>query len=456
VALARARAVMALETRLAKGSLDRVARREPSNRYHKLERTALSASSPAFAWDAYFAGVAPVPMQDTLNVGWPAFFEAMQGVLADSSLEDVKTYLDWRLLHDSAALLPRAFVAETFDFYDKTLAGAQELKPRWKRCVELTDRAIGEALGRAYVERTFGAEGKTRVLTLVAALEKSLGDDLRQLDWMGAETKQQALTKLAAIANKIGYPDKWRDYSALTIERGDAMGNAQRAATFEVRRQLSKIGTRVDPTEWRMTPGTVNAYYSSLENNINFPAGILQPPFFSRGADDAVNLGGIGVVIGHELTHGFDDQGRKFDATGNLRDWWTAEDNRRFEERAKCLVDEYGGFTAVDDVKLNGKLTLGENTADNGGARVAFMALRDLLAGKAAARIDGYTPEQRFFLGFAQVWCENSSPESKRLRAQTDPHSPGRYRVNGTVANMPEFREAFGCKAPPVNQCRVW
>jgi endothelin-converting enzyme/putative endopeptidase len=352
--------------------------------------------------------------------------------------------------------LPRAVVNESFAFYDKTLGGAKELKPRWKRCVEMTDRAIGEALGRAYVERTFGAEGKAKVLALVAALEKSLGDDLRQLDWMGDETKKQAAGKLAAIANKIGYPDKWRDYSTLSIQRGDALGNGQRAAAFEVQRQLRKIGTAVDPSEWRMTPPTVNAYYNATENNINFPAGILQPPFFNRDADDAVNLGGIGVVIGHELTHGFDDQGRKFDATGNLRDWWTAEDNQRFEERARCLADQYGGYVAVDDVKLNGKLTLGENTADNGGARVAFMALRDVLAGKQVPPVDGYTPEQRFFLGFAQVWCENSTPEVKRLRAQTDPHSPGRYRVNGTVSNMPEFRQAFGCQAPVTAQCRVW
>jgi putative endopeptidase len=295
---------------------------------------------------------------------------------------------------------------------------------------------------------------------MVTSLEGALERDIKELGWMGQTTKLEALSKLRAIKNKIGYPDKWRDYSALSIKKGDALGNAMRAAEFEVNRQLRKIDTPVDPSEWQMTPPTVNAYYNPLENNINFPAGILQPPFFSKSADDGINFGGIGAVIGHELTHGFDDEGRQFDAKGDLRDWWSAQDAQRFDERAQCFVGEYGKFVAVDDVTLNGKLTLGENCADNGGVRLALMALEESLGGQQVEPIDGYTAEQRLFLGYAQVWCQNVTPEAARMRAHTDPHSPGRYRVNGVVSNMPEFQQAFDCKAgaPMVraSPCRVW
>lgn len=454
-AAAKAKAVMALETKLAKGSLDLVSRRDPSKQYHKMPVAELQALSPGFDWKAYFDAAGGAPKFSELNVAWPDFVKAMDATLGEASLDDVKTYLTWHTLHAASPFLPDAFVKERFDFFGKTLTGAKELKPRWKRCVEATDGAIGEALGRAYVDKTFGAEGKTRVLAMVQAIEKALEHDIKQLDWMGEQTKMAALSKLAAIDNKIGYPDKWRDYSALVIKPGDALGNVERANSFETHRQLKKIDQPVDKSEWAMTPPTVNAYYNPLENNINFPAGILQPPFFSRTADDGINFGGIGAVIGHELTHGFDDEGRQFDATGNLRDWWTADDNRRFDERAQCFVQQYGNYVAVDDVKLDGKLTLGENCADNGGVRIALMALE---ASPDRKPVDGYTPEQRLFLGWAQVWCQNVTPEAARMLAQIDPHSPGRYRVNGVVQNMPEFQRAFGCKpaATPVQQCRVW
>jgi endothelin-converting enzyme/putative endopeptidase len=350
-------------------------------------------------------------------------------------------------------------VDENFEFNGKVLTGAKQLRPRWRRCVNFTDGDLGEALGRAYVDKTFGAEGKARMLKMVYALEDSLQKDISELPWMTEATKKAALIKLKGIENKIGYPDKWRDYSALKIVHGDAVGNSLRANEFESKRQLAKIGKPVDKTEWGMTPPTVNAYYNPLENNINFPAGILQPPFFSNKIDDAVNLGGIGAVIGHELTHGFDDEGRKFDAQGNLTDWWTPVDAKAFEERAQCIVDEYNNFVVVDDVHINGKLTLGENTADNGGLRIAYMALQKMLNGKSE-KIDGYTPEQRLFVGWAQVWCDNDRPESLRLRAQTNEHAADMYRVNGVVSNMPEFQKAYGCKAgaPMVraNACRVW
>jgi predicted metalloendopeptidase len=346
----------------------------------------------------------------------------------------------------------------------KALTGQAEIKARWKRCVTSTDDALGEALGQRYVEKTFGPEAKQRMQKMVAALEKSLGEDIDGLPWMSAETKKQAQLKLAAIQNKIGYPDIWRDYSSLNVVRGDLVGNFLRANEFESKRQIAKIGKPVDRKEWGMTPPTVNAYYNSSHNEIVFPAGILQPPFFDKDVDDAVNFGGIGLVIGHELTHGFDDQGRKYDPQGNLRDWWTAEDGKEFEQRASCVANEYSGFVAVDDLKLNGKLTLGENTADNGGARISLNALDEINkqypTAKAAQMIDSYTPEQRFFLGFGRVWCEKQRPEFARMRVSVDPHSPGKYRVDGVVENMPEFEKAWGCKAgqPMVseNACRVW
>ena len=457
-AAAKAKAVMALETELAKGSMDNVTRRDPQKTYHKMSVKELSTLSPSFDWSRYFAGT-PAPKFDSLDVAIPDFVKGMDAVLTKTSLNDIKTYLTWNMVRLGTPFLPDKFVQENFNFFGKTLTGAKEIRPRWKRCVQSTDGDLGEALGQAFVAQTFGAEGKQRTLDMVHALEKALERDIKELPWMTEETKKQALVKLQAITNKIGYPEKWRDYSTLKIVRGDAQGNSLRANQFENHRRLVKIGKPVDKSEWGMTPPTVNAYYNPLENNINFPAGILQPPFFDRNGDDAVNFGGIGAVIGHELTHGFDDQGRQFDAEGNLRDWWTPQDAKAFEERAQCIVDEYSGFTAVDDVKLNGKLTLGENAADNGGVRIALMALLDTL-GNNGKEVGGFTPEQRLFLGWGQIWCQNMSPEFSRMMAATNPHSPGKYRINGVVSNMPEFQKAFSCKAdaPMVraNACRVW
>jgi putative endopeptidase len=458
-ARANAEAAMKLETALAKGSLDKVSRRDPEKTYHKMSKRDLEALSPAFRWERYFA-VAGAPEFQSVNVAWPDFFKTLQAELRNTSLDDWKTYLAWHALHSAAPLMPTAFAEEDFHFYSKTLTGAAEMRPRWKRCVDFTDGDLGEALGKKFVDRTFGAEGKQRTLKMVDALEKALAEDIQTLAWMTPTTRQQALIKLKAISNKIGYPDRWRDYSSVEIRRGDALGNDNRATEFEFQRQLDKIGKPVDRGEWEMTPPTVNAYYDAQMNNINFPAGILQPPFYDNQIDDAVNFGGIGMVIGHELTHGFDDQGRQFDANGNLKDWWTPEDAREFEQRAACVADEYSSFAVAPGVYINGKLTLGENTADNGGVRVALMALRNTLGGKAQTKIDGFTPEQRFFLSFGQVWCENDREEALRLQVQTNPHSPARFRVIGVVENMPEFQKAFSCKAGQkmvtTNACHVW
>ena len=459
-AAADAQAVLRIETELAKGSLDNVARRDPQQTYHKMTVQQLEALAPAIDWPKYFSGLGTPAFTD-LNVSVPDFFKAIDGVLKNSSLADLKVYLRWHLLHSEAPLLPQAFVDENFSFYGKTLTGAKQLEMRWKRCVKMTDGDLGFALGQKFVEQAFPGDAKVRVLGMVEEIEKMLGQDIQSLDWMTPVTKQQAQVKLRAIANKIGYPDKWRDYSTVRIVRGDAIGNDERATEFEVHRVLNKIGTPVDRTEWSMTPPTVNAYYNPLENNINFPAGILQPPFYDNRIDAAVNYGAVGSVMGHEMTHGFDDQGRQFDAEGNLRDWWTPEDAKEFEKRAECFIKEYAAYTPVDDVHLNGKLTLGENTADNGGVRLAFMALMKSLEGKPQpAKIDGFTPQQRFFLAWGQIWCENVRPETARLLAQTDPHSPGRNRVNGVLGNMPEFREAFACREGQsmihAPACRVW
>ncbi len=458
-AAADARAVMAIETALAKGALDVVSRRDPQKTYHKYTVPELTSLCPAIDWPAYFRGIG-APEVASLNVAEPNFMRTVESVIVQTPIDDLKTYLRWQYVNSEAGLLPSAFVEENFDFYGKTLTGAQELRPRWKRCVEYTDGALGEALGRKFVDQTFGAAGKERTLTMVRGIEKAMNTDLSHLSWMTPATRTQALAKLDAVANKIGYPDHWRDYSAVKIERGDALGNSDRASSFEVHRQLDKIGKPVDRKEWGMTPPTVNAYYNPQMNDINFPAGILQPPFYENGLDDAVNYGAIGAVIGHELTHGFDDQGRQFDGRGNLQDWWTPEDAKEFEKRAECFVQEYSSFSPLPGVHLNGKLTLGENTADNGGLRLAFMALMDTIGNKQGRKIDGFTPEQRFFLGWGQIWCQNETAEAKRLGANVDPHSPGEFRVNGVVSNMPEFQQAFGCKAgqPMVRHpaCRVW
>lgn len=459
-AAASAATVMKIETELAKAAMDRTLRRDPKNVDHKMTVAAIEADAPNFHLDRYFVA-SGAPAFKELNVANPDFFKSVDAVIQSTPLDDWKVYMSWRLLHGAAQWLSDDFVQENFKFRQK-LNGQQELEARWKRCVNETDGILGEALGQPYADETFGVEGKQRMLKMVDALEKSLKRDITELPWMTEQTKKEALIKLAAIRNKIGYPDKWRDYTKLQIVRGDLLGNVFRGTEFESNRQLQKIGKPVDKLEWGMTPPTVNAYYNGSYNEIVFPAGILQPPFFDRFIDDAVNMGGIGVVIGHELTHGFDDEGRKFDPKGNLRDWWTMKDAEEFEKRAGCVADEYSGFTAVDDLKLNGRLTLGENTADNGGARIALMALHDLMVQNkdSGKSIDGYTPDQRFFLGFARVWCENITPELLRESVRTDPHSPGKWRVNGVVENMPEFRKAFGCKPgqPMVSQnaCRVW
>ncbi len=456
---ADAQAILDFETQLAKASLDRVSRREPSRIYHKLSVQQLQALTPGFSWQTYWKGLG-TPAFAELNVAVPDYFKALDSILAGTDLAVIKTYLRWHLVHAEAPVLPKAFVEEDFSFYRHFMSGATEQQPRWKRCVAAVDADLGFALGRKFVDATFGAEGKARTLKMVQQIEAALNSDIRSLSWMTPATRQQALAKLQAVANKIGYPDKWRDYSALRIVRGDAVGNDQRASEFAQRRRLDQIGKPVDRSEWRMTPPTVNAGYSPLENSINFPAGILQPPLYDNRMDAAVNFGAGGSAIGHELTHGFDDQGRKFDAQGNLADWWTPEDAQEFEKRVDCFVQEYSSFTPVDNVHLNGKLTLGENTADNGGLRLAFMALMQSFEGHAQPKIDGFTAEQRFFLAYGQTWCENMRPEEARLRAQTDPHSPGRFRVNGVLHNMPEFQQAFSCQVgqPMVRipPCRVW
>jgi endothelin-converting enzyme/putative endopeptidase len=411
------------------------------------------------AWDQYLKAIG-APVQ-SINVAVPDFFKQLETEITQVSLDDWKIYLTWHVIHSSAPILPTAFVNENFEFYGKALTGAKELRPRWKRCVQYTDSDLGEALGQKYVELTFGEQGKTRTLAMVNSLEKALERDIQQLDWMTPATKKRALEKLHAITNKIGYPEKWRDYSSLDIKKGDAIGNSFRSNMFEFRRQIAKIGKPVDKKEWLMTPPTVNAYYDPQNNNINFPAGILQPPFYDNKMDEPVNFGGIGAVIGHELTHGFDDEGGRFDAKGNLDNWWTEADAKAFEERTNCVANQYSQYSATPDLKLNGKLTLGENVADNGGLRIAYMALMDTLAGKKPGKIDGFTAEQRLFLGWGQIWCQNQTEKVVRMYTQTDPHSPGRWRVNGTVSNMPEFQQAFGCKvgAPMVrggNACRVW
>jgi putative endopeptidase len=457
-----AQTVLRIETALAKASMDRTARRDPKNRDHKMSRDEAVALGPNFYLNRYFTAVG-APSFSQLNVTNPDFFKQVNGVLESESLDSLKTYVSWHVLTAAAPWLSQPFVDANFKF-QQNLTGQKEIQARWKRCVNLTDRELGEALGQRYVDVTFGPEGKQRMLKMVDALEKSLADDVHDLSWMSDETKKQAKVKLDAIRNKIGYPDVYRDYGSVVIKSDDLLSNIAVANAFESKRQIAKIDKPLDRKEWGMTPPTVNAYYSSSFNEIVFPAGILQPPFFDKSMDDAVNFGGIGLVIGHELTHGFDDQGRKFDPQGNLHDWWTERDGKEFEKRASCVADEYSNFVAVDDLKVNGKLTLGENTADNGGARIALMALEHMIAddktGREGKKIDGYTPEQRFFLGFARVWCEKRRPEVARVRVLTDPHSPGKYRVDGVVQNMPEFQKAWGCKAgqPMVaeNACHVW
>ena len=463
VAAAEAKSVLAIETALAEGSLSRTDLREPANRYHIKTVAELEQIAPGFAWSDYFGKIG-IGSFETLNVGQPTFFEAMNKQIDSESLDAWKSYLRWHAIHDAAPWLSDNFVQENYNFYNATLQGAKELQLRWKRCTKLTDEALGEAVGQDWVKKNFPPAAKENMIQLVAALDKALAEDIQQLPWMGDETKKAAIAKLALYRNKIGYPDKWRDYSKVTVEQGDLLGNINRADEFERQRDLKKLGTPVDETEWGMTPPTVNAYYNPSMNDINFPAGILQPPFYSLEANPALNFGGIGMVIGHEMTHGFDDQGSKYDGKGNLREWQTPADRKAFTERTECEVKEYDQFAPEPGANVNGKLTLGENTADNGGIRIAFLALQNTLAteGKKleGPKSEGFTPAQQFFIQYGQVWCESRRPEYSRMMVKVDPHSPGKFRVNGVVQNFDEFGKAFHCKkgSPmyPENSCRVW
>ena len=461
VATQDAQLVLEFETALATAAVDRVTLRDPAKSYHITTKRELAGLLPAMDWDLFFEGVG-APAFDSLNVAQPDFLKQIGSTLPGEPLDAYKAYFEYHLLNARAASLPKAFEDEDFDFWQRTLTGQAQPRPREFRCVQFVDRGLGDLLGQKYIEAAFGADAKARIAELVGNLDKSMAEDIRKLPWMGEETRKAAIAKLNDITNNVGTPKKWRDYGNVAVSRDDFYGNAVHMAESLHQRQIDKIGKPTDKNEWRMTTPTVNAFYSPDRNSINFPAGILQTPFFDARRDPAVNYGAIGSVIGHEMTHAFDDQGRKYDGNGNLRDWWTAADGAEFEKRAACIASEYSGFTSVDDVKLNGRLTLGENTADNGGLRIAYMALQNALDGTNAKRdkLDGFTPEQRFFVGFAQVWCENTRPEELRSRAVTDPHSPGRFRVDGTVVNMPEFQQAFACKAgqPMVHadSCRVW
>jgi putative endopeptidase len=467
-AASEAAAVLEIETALARASTSRTDMRDPEKRYHIYTVADFQKLTPEFDYSVYFKDV-KVRSFDTLNVATPDFFMELNELVQKEPISAWKAYFRWHTIHDAAANLPQAFFDENFAFFGKTLAGQKEPTPRWRQCTIMTDRALGEAVGQGWVKKNFPPAAKASMDQLVAALEKSLGDDIKTLPWMSEDTKKAAEEKLAMIRNKIGYPEKWRDYRALKVNRDDLIGNLERSAVFERNWNLNHLGKPVDEKEWGMTPPTVNAYYNPSFNDINFPAGILQPPFFDFTIDPAVNFGGIGVVIGHEMTHGFDDEGSKYDGRGNLREWQTPEDRKAFTERTDCEVDEYGSFEAApahDNLaaqKLNGKLTLGENTADNGGLRIAYMALLDTLAAQGKGiedKIDGYTEAQRYFLGFAQVWCQNQTEQSARQAALVDPHSPGRWRVNGTVQNFDQFGKAFGCTKGrpmyPANSCRVW
>jgi endothelin-converting enzyme/putative endopeptidase len=451
--------VMSVETKLAEAALDRVKRRDPAQTQHPMTLRDLQAISPAFDWKRY-TEASEAPKFQALNVSVPEYVSAFSRLIASAPVDELKDYLRWHVINVSAEMLPTKLAEADFDFFSRTLSGQQQREPRWRRCVTQTDQRLGEALGKAFVDEAFGPQAKADTLKMVQDIKSAMRQDIDAAPWMSGETKKAAMVKLDAVVDRIGYPEKWRDYSAIRVTREDALGNMQRAIAANRKRSLAKIGQPVDRSEWSMTPPTVNAYYSPDRNNINFPAGILQPPFYRAGRDAAVNYGGAGGVIGHELTHGFDDQGRKFDGQGNLRDWWTPADGKAYDERATCVADQYSGYTVAGDTHINGRLTLGENTADNGGLRLALMAYLSGPGARSNDKVDGFTPEQRVFLGWAQVWCENARPESERLKAATNPHSSNKYRVNGPLSNMPEFRKAFACKAdaPMVRPaaCRVW
>jgi endothelin-converting enzyme/putative endopeptidase len=455
--------VLEIETALAKAAMDAVDRRDPRKLDNKMTLAQFEASAPSLDWDRYLALVGAAASKQYMITS-PDFFKGLEKLIQQRPLADWKTYLRWQLVHGEARFLNKAFVDENFDFFSRTLVGAEEQQPRWRRCVRAADRDLGEALGQAYVDRAFGPDSKARVLKLVNDIKSALQQDLEAQDWMSPATKQQAIHKLGAQLEKIGYPDHWRDYSTVKIGRTSYVENVQHASEFEFRRWVNKIGKPMDRMEWYMTPPTINAYEDPQTNTINFPAGILQPPYFDKDKDDAVNYGAIGMVIGHESIHGFDDEGRKFDAQGNLHDWWTAQDGKEYEARGKCIADQYTQQIPEAGVKQNGLMTQGEDTADNGGMHLAFMALESALArdGKDidARGSDGLSPRQEFFLSAANEWCTNERPELLRTQVLTDPHSIAKYRINNVVSNMPEFQKAFSCKkGQPMareNACRLW
>ncbi len=463
-AAAHAKTVMEIETALAKPARTRVELRDPQKNYNKMSQAELQKLMPDFKWNDYFQ-VLGLPVPGAINVGQPDFFKAANDAVKNVSLADWKTYLRWHLIHDTASALGQDFVDENFAFFGKTLSGTEKLKPRWKRVVSTIDNEIGEALGKLYVAENFPPEAKQRALEMVNNLKEALADRIKSNDWMDEPTKQEALKKLAAFSVKIGYPDKWRDYSALKIDRGPYVFNVLRSDQFEVAREMKKIGKPVDRDEWELSPPTVNAYYHPNLNEIVFPAGILQTPFFNPDADDAVNYGGIGAVIGHEMTHGFDDQGRQYDAVGNLRDWWSPASAKAYNERAKAIIDQYAAYEPLPGQHINGELTQGENIADIGGLKIAYAAFQKAMAKhpeEANKKIDGYTPDQRFFLAWAQIWRANQREQETMLRLNTDPHSPGRFRSNGPVSNMPEFQKAFNLPdnspmvRPAKDRANIW
>ena len=456
-----AETVMRMETSLAKAQLTRVDRRDPYKLKHKMKVADLNQLVPALDWNAYYKTL-QYPNFEIVNVATPDYFKEVNAEFTNEPLANWKTYLRFHIVDSFSPYLSSNFVNENFNFYRKYLRGAKEQQPRWKRCVQYTDYSLGEALGQVYVQKVFPPEMKARTLEMVRRIEDAMGERIRALDWMSPETRQQALTKLAGIRNKIGYPDKWRDYSSVNIARADFAGDVERAREFETQRDINKVGKPVDHGEWDMSPPTVDADYNPQMNDINFPAGVLQPPLYDAKLDDAPNYGDTGGTIGHELTHGFDDEGSQFDARGNLKNWWTKEDREKFETRTKCVEDQYAQYVVVDDVHINSELTLGEDVADLGGEILAYMAWQGAENGKTLDPIDNLTPDQRFFVGFAQWACANERPEELRMRAITDPHSPAKFRINGVVVNMPEFSQAFSCKAgqpmvkPPEKVCKVW
>ncbi len=458
-AKADAAAVLKLETELAQKTLTLVDKREPHNLYHKMSPAELKALVPAFDWDQYFK-LDQFPAFAAVNVDQPEFFKLVNTLLQKEDLATWRTYLRWNLVRSRAPYLSSAFVNENFAFYRHHLRGTRELAPRWKRCVQNTDHGLGEALGQEFVRRTFSEQTKADTVRMTKLIEEAMEQEIKTLDWMSPATKEQALVKLHGIRNKVGYPEKWRDYSSVKIAEQDFAGNILHLREFETNRQIQKIGKPVDKNEWGMSAPTVNAYYNPQMNDINFPAGVLQPPLYDPKMDDAPNYGNTGSTIGHELTHGFDDEGRQFDADGNLKDWWTDEDAKKFEEKINCVRDQFATYTVIDDIKINSKLTSGEDVADLGGTLLAYIAWKEATKELKLEARDGYTPDQRFFIGFAQWACENVRPESSRMQALTDPHSPGKYRINGIAADLPEFQKAFGCKAgqPMVSPkaCKVW